>query len=102
MRIEVANRLTMSRSTVSARREANSADSYSWVWVFPSQDGTYRVSTVEIPMHLVDDDECFSETDIFRHHVATVHELSQVDDAVRSVGVDPDDLDAPWKNDFPL
>lgn len=101
MRPEVANRLTMSRSTISARREASSDDFYSWVWVFPSQDGTFRVSTVEIPIILIGD-ECFSEEDISRSHIATVRELPEVDEVVGNLGVDPNDLDAPWKNDFPL
>ncbi|RST07360.1 hypothetical protein EF910_06670 [Streptomyces sp. WAC07149] len=102
MRTEVANRLTMSRATVSARRKASSDERYAWVWVFPARDGTYRVSTVEIPKNLVDDDECFAEEDLSREHICTVGNLSEVEEAVRELGVDPDSLDAPWKNDFPL
>ncbi|MEU9301703.1 hypothetical protein [Streptomyces sp. NPDC048269] len=102
MRPEVANRLTMTRSTVSARHKPSSEDLYAWVWVFPSQDGTFRVSMVEIPKNLIDEDECFSEEDISRIHIATVGKLSEVDEVVSNIGVDPNDFDAPWKNDFPL
>ncbi|MCX5376757.1 hypothetical protein [Streptomyces sp. NBC_00091] len=101
MRTEVASRLTMSRATVSARHDASSNELHSWVWVFPARDGTFRVSTVEIPKNLVDD-ECFAEEDLSRDHIATVRELSAVDEVVRNLGVDPNSLDAPWKNDFPL
>ncbi|MDT0571073.1 hypothetical protein RM704_27030 [Streptomyces sp. DSM 3412] len=102
MRTEVANRLTMTKSLVSARREPESQDRYAWVWVFPLQDGTFRVSTVEIPKNLVDEDICFAEEDIERVQVAVVATLEAVDSAVSDLGVDPNSLDAPWKNDFPL
>ncbi|MGW2523860.1 hypothetical protein ACWC09_44125 [Streptomyces sp. NPDC001617] len=102
MRTEVANRLTMVRSLVSARSKSDSEDAYAWVWVFPLKDRTFRISTVEVPKRLVDDDVCFAEEDIERVQVATVATLEEVDDVVRELGVDPDSLDAPWKNDFPL
>ncbi|MFF1919147.1 hypothetical protein ACFVW8_01025 [Streptomyces sp. NPDC058221] len=92
----------MSNALVSARRESRSSDSCAWVWVFPLRDGTFRISTVEIPQHLVSEDACFGEEDIERVYVATVATPEDVDDVLRDLGVDPDSLDAPWKSEFPL
>ncbi|WP_214105475.1 hypothetical protein [Acrocarpospora catenulata] len=102
MRIEIENRLVMTKAVVSARRGASSIDRYSWVWVAPLRDGTFKISTLEIPKHFVDNDVCFFEEDIERIHVGTVADISEVDEVVRMSGVDPDDLDVPWRNDFPL
>ncbi|MFI6964949.1 hypothetical protein [Streptomyces sp. NPDC050149] len=102
MRTEVENRLTMSGALVSARCDPRSPESCAWVWVFPLPGGTYRISTVEIPRYLVNEDSCFGEEDIDRVRVATVATLADVDNVVRELGVDPENLDAPWKNDFPL
>ncbi|WP_371577487.1 hypothetical protein [Streptomyces sp. NBC_01314] len=102
MRTEVANRLVMTRALVSARRHPGTPDSYAWVWAFPMRDGKFRISTVEIPKLIVDEDACFGEEDIERVHVATVETVEEVDMVVRNLGVDPETLDAPWKNDFPL
>ncbi|MFJ5025822.1 hypothetical protein [Streptomyces goshikiensis] len=102
MRTEVANRLVMTRALVSARRQPSAPDFYAWVWAFPLRDGKFRVSTVEIPKPFVDEDDCFGEGDIERIHVATVETIEEIDTVVRGLGVDPETLDAPWKNDFPL
>jgi hypothetical protein len=102
MRTEVANRLTMTKSIVSARINPESPGSYAWVWVSPLEDGSFRISTVEIPANLVDEDICFAEEDIERVLIATVANLEEVDSKIQELGVDPDELDAPWKNDFPL
>jgi hypothetical protein len=102
MRTEIENRLIMTKSLVSARRAASSDDRYAWVWVAPLRDGTFKVSTVELAKQLVDEDVCFFEDDIDRVHVGTVAEISEVDELVRGLGVDPETLDPPWKNDFPL
>jgi hypothetical protein len=79
-----------------------SQGTYAWVWVFPLKDGHFRISTVEIPSNLVDDDICFAEEDIRRAHIATVPDIETVDAVLEELGVSPDSLDAPWKNDFPL
>src|SRR5215510_7693373 len=102
MRTEARNRLTMTRDLVSARREAARADHYAWVWVSPLDDGRFRISTVEVARGIVDNDVCFFEDDIERVHVATASDLDEVDELVRALGVDPDTLDVPWRNGFPL
>jgi hypothetical protein len=102
VRTQVKNRLVMTKDLVSARKEASSADRYAWVWVTPLDDGTFRVSTVEIPKQIVDDDVCFYEPDIQRTRVATLTDVAEVDEVVRGLGVDPETLDAPWHNNFPL
>jgi hypothetical protein len=102
VRIEVANRLTMTKSLVSARTQSGTEGDYAWVWVFPLEDKTFRISTVQVPKRFIDEDICFAEDDICRQRVATVATLEEVDSVVRGLGVNPDSLDAPWKNDFPL
>lgn len=102
MRTEVEDRLLMTKALVSARRVASSDDRYAWVWVAPLWDGAFKVSTVELPKQLVDEDACFGEDDIDRIHVGTLAAISEVDELVRGVGVDPETLDPPWKNDFRL
>jgi hypothetical protein len=102
VRTEVKNRLIMTKALVSARKTASAADRYAWVWVAPLRDGTFRVSTVELPGRLVDEDLCFFEADIERVHVGTADDISGVDKLVKRVGVDPESLDSPWKNGFPL
>ncbi|MFE7135687.1 hypothetical protein ACFVIM_33015 [Streptomyces sp. NPDC057638] len=102
MRIEVVNRLVMTRGLVSARRQPSTPHFYAWVWVSPLREGKFRISTVEIPKSIVDQDACFGEEDIERAHAATVETVAQVDAEVRKLGVDPETLDAPWKSEFPL
>ncbi|WP_214324799.1 hypothetical protein [Nonomuraea sediminis] len=102
MKAEVLNRLTMTRALVSARRESDSADRYSWVWVLPLPDGRFRVAAIEVPKQIVDDDECFFEEDMLTPYLKIVDTIDQIDEAVREAGVDPVDLNAPWHNDFPL
>ncbi|KAB2339093.1 hypothetical protein [Actinomadura rudentiformis] len=92
----------MTKALVSARRKASSPDRYAWVWVSPLRDGTFKVSAVEIPRRLVDENICFFEDDIDRVHVGTVLKIADIDELMESLGVDPDELDAPWHNDFPL
>ncbi|GAA4054984.1 hypothetical protein GCM10022214_02570 [Actinomadura miaoliensis] len=102
MRIQVKNRLVMTKGIVSARLESSSSDRYAWVWVSPLRNGTFRVSTVEIPKRLIDEGDCFGEEDVERVHVRTVVDIPEIDEVVRGLGVDPDALDAPWHSDFPL
>ncbi|MDP9793709.1 hypothetical protein J2S43_002221 [Catenuloplanes nepalensis] len=92
----------MSKAHVSARRVSGSDDSYSWVWVLPLPDGRFRIAAIEVPKHLVDEDICFAEEDMRVPYLKIVDELGGVDAAVQEAGVDPETLDAPWNNDFPL
>lgn len=102
MRIQAKNRLVMTKALVSARRQSSSQNSYSWVWVLPLPDGRYRIAAIEVPKRLVDDDICFFEDDIETPYLKIVDEIGRIDAAVLEAGVDPDQLDAPWNNDFPL
>ena len=102
MKAEVRNRLTMSKGVVSARLTPKTEDRYAWVWIAPLRNGTFKVSTVEVPRNLIDNDVCFYEPDIDRAHVATVDTVQEAEEIVRGLGVDPDDLAPPWHNDFPL
>lgn len=97
MRTEVENRVRMTKALVSARRAASSDDRYA-----PLRDGTFKVSTVELPKQLVDEDACFVEDDIDRVHVGTVAEISEVGELVRGVRRRSGNLGPPWKNHFPL
>ncbi|MDQ2816083.1 MAG: hypothetical protein M3Z75_30635 [Actinomycetota bacterium] len=103
MKISTRNRLTMGqRALVSARLPAAAPGVYSWVWVLPLPDGRFRVAAIEIPERLVDDDECFGEDAINTRFLRVVDDVDEVDGAVREAGGDPEELTAPWHNDFPL
>ena len=102
MRTQVRNRLVMTRGPVSARRPSGSPDTYSWVWVLPIPDGRYRVAAIEVPKELVENNVSFFEDDMRTVYLRILDSLDGIDDAVREAGVDPDELDAPWHNDFPL
>jgi hypothetical protein len=92
----------MTKALVSARRSSGSPDSYSWVWVLPLRDGRFRVAAIEVPKRLVDNDISFYEEDFDTLYLKIVPDIAEVDAAVREAGVDPNDLDAPWHNNFPL
>jgi hypothetical protein len=103
MRISVRNRLTTGqRALVSARLPARALGVYSWVWVLPLPDGRFRVAAIDIPEQLVDDDVCFGEDSINTRFLKIVDDVDHVDGAVHEAGGDPEELDAPWHNDFPL
>ncbi|GIH02378.1 hypothetical protein Rhe02_04450 [Rhizocola hellebori] len=92
----------MSKGLISAKRKSGDPDCYSWVWVLPTPDGRFRVAAIEVPKRLVDDDVCFYEADFRTPFLRIVAEIGDIDEVVREAGVDPDLLDAPWNNDFPL
>jgi hypothetical protein len=103
MKIASRNRLTMGKPAhVSARIPSTSSDNYAWVWVLPLPDGRFRVAGIEISKQLVDDDECFFEDNIDTKYLKIVDNVDQVDSAVLEAGGDPEELTAPWHNDFPL
>ncbi|RSS87037.1 hypothetical protein EF903_17875 [Streptomyces sp. WAC05292] len=101
MRMRAANRLTMTKAGITARIAAHEPGRVAWVAVYPV-DGGFMVFTVEIPEHLADDNTCFGEESITRRNLGTFSTIEEVDGAVASLGIDPDELDAPWHNDYPL
>ncbi|SRR5690606_10392378 len=119
VRTEVRNRLVVLRGHVSARVQPLSSDNYAWIWVLPIPPrkagippfhpfddvrvpSKYRIAVIEVPKRLVDRDECFYEPDITTRFLRVVDTIDEVDDAVREAGADPDSLEAPWHNAFPL
>lgn len=102
MRTQAENRLVMTKAEISARRPSSDPDRYSWVWVVPMQDGRFRIAAIEVPKRLVDENICFYDGDFDTPYVKIVDEISEIDSAVREAGADPEELDAPWHNDFPL
>jgi hypothetical protein len=102
VRIEAINRLTMSKGVVTARRTSSSSDFYSWVWVIPLSDSRFRVRVIEVPRHLVDEDIDFYDGDMTIVGDDFVDSVDDIDEVVRCSGVDPEDLEAPWHNGFPL
>lgn len=102
MRLKVQNRLTMTKGAIAAPRVSAQEDCYSWVWVLPVPSGQFRVSAIEVPKHFVDNDLSFYDGDITRPYDKLVDRIDQIDDAVREAGADPEELDAPWYNNFPL
>jgi hypothetical protein len=70
--------------------------------VVPLRTGQFRIAAIEVPKHLVDDDEDFYDEDMFTSYVKIVDAIDQVDTAVQEAGADPESLDAPWRSNFPL
>ncbi|WP_162794608.1 hypothetical protein [Nonomuraea lactucae] len=60
------------------------------------------MAAIEVPKQLVDNDASFFEEDMVTPYLKIVDTVEQVDTAVMEAGVDPEDLNAPWHNDFPL
>ena len=92
----------MTGGAIAARRASSRDDRYSWVWVIPLQSGQFRVAAIEVSKHYVDHDESFFDEDMDTVYLKVVDEVGEIDDAVREAGVNPEDLDAPWRSDFPL
>jgi hypothetical protein len=102
MKMQARNRLVMSKAEISARRSIDDPGYYSWVWVLPLHDGRIRVAAIEVPRRLVDEDISFYDADFETPYVKIVDDVAGVDAAVREAGADPEELDAPWHNGFPL
>ncbi|MEU0492421.1 hypothetical protein ABZ249_24585 [Nocardiopsis sp. NPDC006139] len=90
----------MLRGLVSARVDSGDPSYLSWIFVQVLNDDRLRISKVSVPKSLVDG--CFGEADISREVIGVVSEISEVDSLLSSLGVDPDSLEEPWKNEFPL
>ncbi|WP_306367158.1 hypothetical protein [Nocardiopsis sp. CC223A] len=90
----------MLRGLVSARIDSVDPSDISWVFVQILKDDSLRISQVSVPKSLVDG--CFGESDISREEIGVVSEISEVDSLISSLGVNPDSLEEPWKNEFPL
>ncbi len=102
MRVPARNRLLMSKSDIAASRVAGSHDALSWVWVIPLPAGGFRVRAFEVGRDLIDADACFYDDDMSIVHDEIIPSIDDIDDSIRRSGVDPDDLDAPWKCGFPV
>jgi hypothetical protein len=102
MRIEARNSLVMSKADIAAKRVPSSSDLSSWIWVIPLPDGMFRVRAFEVSNALVAAESCIYDGDMSIVHDEIVSSIDDIDESVRRAGVDPDDLDAPWKCDFPL
>ncbi|MET9591140.1 hypothetical protein ABZY45_09220 [Streptomyces sp. NPDC006516] len=102
MQVQAKNRLLMSKSDLAARRASGSVDSESWIWIIPLRSGEFRVRAFEVLRDLLVDDDDIYDGNTSIVHDETVSSLDDVDDAVIRAGVDPEELDAPWKCEFPL
>jgi hypothetical protein len=92
----------MTRAAVSARHAPTADDKYAWIWVLPTPDGRFRVALIEVPRRFVDNDEYFYEDDYDTRFLRVVDSVDEVESAVHEAGGDPEDLEAPWYNEFPL
>lgn len=101
MRAEIGNRLTMLKAEVTARCPPSDPDRFAWVWVSPSKEGGFIIGKLEVSRQHLDDEELVSEDHHHSTKVAMVSTIEEVDRIVEGLGVDPDSLDVPWKNDFP-
>jgi hypothetical protein len=102
MQVQAKNRLLMSKSDVAARRPSSSVGSDSWIWVIPLQSGDFRVRAFEVLRDLLIKDNDIYDGNMSIVHDETVSSIDDVDDAVIRAGVDPEELDVPWKCEFPL
>ncbi|RZU24463.1 hypothetical protein EV645_0105 [Kribbella rubisoli] len=96
------NRLLMSQSEVAARRRSASAASESWVWVIPLETGNFRVRAFEVPRELLAEDNDIYDGNMSVVYDEVVSSIDDVDESVERAGVNPEELDAPWKCNFPL
>jgi len=102
MQIRARNRLLMWKSIVAARRVCGSADNESWAWVIPLKAGNFRIRAFDVRRELLANADDLWDGNLSIVHDEFVATIDEVDDAVRRAGVDPEELDAPWKCDFPL
>ncbi|GGN81417.1 hypothetical protein GCM10011579_067950 [Streptomyces albiflavescens] len=102
MQIQAVNRLLMSKSEVAARRTSSSAESESWIWVIPLRSGEFRVRAFEVLRDLLADDNDIYDGNMSIVHDEIVSSIDDVDESVIRAGVDPEELDVPWKCEFPL
>jgi hypothetical protein len=102
MQMSARNRLTQVRQPVTQKLEDPGPDACSWIWVLPVPDGRIRIARIVVPRHLADTGEWFGEEDVTTESVRFVDHVDRVDDVVRGLGGDPDALESPWRNDFPL
>ena len=92
----------MSKSEIAARRTSSSTDSESWIWVIPLRSGEFRVRAFEVLRDLLVDGDDIYDGNMSIVHDEIVSSIDDVDDSVIRAGVDPEELDAPWKCEFPL
>ncbi|MFF4312721.1 hypothetical protein ACWCY6_14250 [Streptomyces sp. 900105755] len=102
MQIQAMNRLLMSKSEIAARRAPSSAESESWIWVIPLRSGEFRVRAFEVLRDLLADGNDIYDGNMSIVHDEVVSSIDDVDESVIRAGVDPEELDVPWKCDFPL
>jgi hypothetical protein len=102
MRIEVANRLIQLHQPVAAKRPAGDG-LLGWVGVYrlsPPRVG-YRVLSFDVPAAVIAND-WDAAGELHNEREVTVASLEDVDRAVEEMGAHADDLDAPWRVDYPL
>lgn len=102
MDLRARNRIATLRCPVTARLAVSDSGTSSWIWVLPTPDGRIRVARIVVPKELAESGGFFAEDDYETAEVVYVGSVDDVDDAVRNLGGDPDLLDSPWRNDFPL
>lgn len=102
MKVQARNSLLMWKSVIAASRVAGSPELSSWVWVIPLPAGGFRIRAFEVPTELVVAEASIYDGDLIIVHDEIISSIDEVDSSVLRAGVDPDELDSPWKCDFPL
>jgi hypothetical protein len=98
----VANRLTQLAQPIAARRPAPTGF-LGWLGVCPigSPPSSFRIMAFDLPSHVIEQD-----LDPVGHQTnessVVVASLEEVEHEVARLGGDPDELEAPWKVDYPL
>ena len=102
MRQKVRNRLEMLRAPVTQRLADPSAEVCAWIWVLQLPDGRIRVARIIVPRVIVESGYWFGEEGYETAELRLVEGIDEVDEAVRHVGGDSEELESPWINEFPL
>lgn len=102
MQMTARNRLTRLRQPVTQKLDDLGPGACSWIWVLPVPDGRLRIARIVVPRHLAETGEWFGQEDFTTESTTFVEHVDDVDDVVRGLGGDPDALESPWRNDFPL
>lgn len=102
MDLKVRNRLVTLRAPVTQRLVDPEPGTCSWLWVLPVPGGRIRIARVLVPAALAESGEWFSEDGYTTAAVTFVDSADDVDDVVRDLGGDPESLESPWRNEFPL
>ncbi len=102
MRQEIRNRLTMTRGLVAAEVPAPAADVRRFASVVPQPDGSYRVLRFDVPSEALAEGRYLAPEELMGMVSQRASTVDEAEEALRNLDVDPESMDVPWSNDYPL